>query len=94
MPRNNGGVLVPPNPGDPGFIIVDTQPFRGPINITDQYFNENPMLTDNVITNPGQLPPLSLAVDGSPMNTATYAWTAHRWHGLLAGMNQASGTGT
>ncbi len=92
VPRNNGGVIVPPNPGDPGFVIIDPLPTRGPIKLADQYFNTNPVLTDDVITDPSVPYNVNLGVDGWAMNTF-YGWTSHRWDLRLVGMNEAYGDG-
>ena len=92
VPRNNAGAMVPPNPGDPGFLIIDPLPFRGPIKIGDQYFNSNPMLTDDVISDPSVSPNVNLAVDGAAMNTY-YGWTAHRWNLRLVAINEAYADG-
>jgi prepilin-type processing-associated H-X9-DG protein len=50
----------------------------------------NPVLSDNVCTDPGYSQMVDLSVDGSSMATsALYSWTPHRWDGKLKGLNEA-----
>lgn len=57
IPRLNGGVTVPPEPGDPGFIYADNNSFRGPIRMGEPQVNSAPFITDFVDTQGATIPP-------------------------------------
>ena len=93
VPRANNGLIVPPDPGSPGFTIRDTEIFRGPIRMGDEFFNKNPVLTDLIIIYDDWPAGTDLSQDPRPMAPNYGAWTSHRWKGLLAGTNQAFADG-
>ena len=89
VPRLNGGRVIPPDPGDPNFVVRDTQVFRGPVKQSDHYFNKNPVLTDLIVIQADWPADTDLSRDPRPMMPNYGAWTSHRWKGVLPSTNQA-----
>jgi prepilin-type N-terminal cleavage/methylation domain-containing protein/prepilin-type processing-associated H-X9-DG protein len=61
-PRNCGYYLIPPDPGQPGFLYptnFETQSFRGPAQLGERNASVNPILTDRMAIFGGPAPAAS-----------------------------------
>jgi prepilin-type N-terminal cleavage/methylation domain-containing protein/prepilin-type processing-associated H-X9-DG protein len=82
VPRLNGTVMLPPQPGDPGFTFLDPLPFRGPVRLGELGANERPILTDLVISEVGGNPTVNSNA-ATDVTLRFHAWSRHRYRGLV-----------
>jgi prepilin-type N-terminal cleavage/methylation domain-containing protein/prepilin-type processing-associated H-X9-DG protein len=79
VPRKNGGVLLPPHPGDAGFTCLDPDPFRGPERVGDK-LARNPILSDVVLSDASLTPPAT--ADASRDESLKFhPYSRHQWRG-------------
>jgi len=77
--------LGPPDLNDPGgFVIVDTEQFRGPSRAGDVIGKDNPVVTDAIITSPGVGADVDLSSDPT-VHGSTFR--LHLYNGVLDGIN-------
>jgi type II secretory pathway pseudopilin PulG len=92
VPRPEGQ-FWPPDPsqdGD-GFVVFDTEVFRGPMNASDAEAIRNPVMTDTTATykNFGGDPPIGLDLSVTPPEDVDLTTRAtHMYDGLLERSNQ------
>ena len=87
VPRIISRGLGPPELDEPGgFVILDTEEFRGPTRLDDALARDNPILTDAIITSPGVGPDVDLTGDPT---THGYTFRLHLYKGVLDSINCA-----
>ncbi len=93
IPRKNGGLTVPPEPGDPGFLYADLNSFRGPIRMGEPQVNSAPFITDFVDTGGASVPPPGTDLSRDVFPTFDYNACHQREPGRIESANQAYADG-
>jgi prepilin-type N-terminal cleavage/methylation domain-containing protein len=79
VPRKIGGVTAPPQPGDPGFVCLDPEPFRGPERVGDR-LARNPILSD-VVLSEASITPAPDADASRDKSLQFHPYSRHQWQG-------------